>query len=154
MGPVVTARAYITVQASSNARLSGLGGSLTLYIGARIASLERIPPEVECLASDLIELSTRYNCAFWLPGVALHLNRRHTLEGIPRFKCSSFYELNAVNTLPVHDLSAVNDYILRFKYSSTIGHESVQAGLGRSSSEVDTSRRQVVQAPQPKKRGE
>jgi hypothetical protein len=36
-----------------------------------------------------------------------------------RFKCSSFYELNAVNTLPVHDLSAVNDYILRFKYSST-----------------------------------
>jgi hypothetical protein len=36
-----------------------------------------------------------------------------------RFKCSSFYELNAVNTLAVHDLSAVNDYILRFKYSST-----------------------------------
>src|SRR5271165_4720279 len=36
-----------------------------------------------------------------------------------RFECSSFYELNAVNTLPVHDLSAVNDYILRFKYSST-----------------------------------
>jgi hypothetical protein len=25
-----------------------------------------------------------------------------------RFKCSSFYELNAMNTLPVHDLSAVN----------------------------------------------
>ena len=38
-----------------------------------------------------------------------------------RFKCSSFYELNAVNTLPVHDLSAVNDCILRFKYSSTGG---------------------------------
>ena len=36
-----------------------------------------------------------------------------------RFKCNSFYELNAVNTLPVHDLSAVNDCILRFKYSST-----------------------------------
>ena len=36
-----------------------------------------------------------------------------------RFKCDSFYELNAVNTLPVHDLSAVNDCILRFKYSST-----------------------------------
>src|SRR5271166_4031498 len=40
-------------------------------------------------------------------------------RGCLRFKCSSFYELNAVNTLPVHDLSAVNDYILRFKYSST-----------------------------------
>jgi hypothetical protein len=25
-----------------------------------------------------------------------------------------------VNTLPVHDLSAGNDYILRFKYSSTV----------------------------------
>jgi hypothetical protein len=36
-----------------------------------------------------------------------------------RFKCNSFYELNAVNTLPVHHLSAVNDCILRFKYSST-----------------------------------
>src|SRR5271165_4282537 len=36
-----------------------------------------------------------------------------------RFKCDSFYELNAVNTLPVHDLSAVNDCILRFKYRST-----------------------------------
>src|ERR1700738_4810628 len=36
-----------------------------------------------------------------------------------RFKCNSFYELNAVNTLRVHDLSAVNDCILRFKYSST-----------------------------------
>src|SRR5271165_5402876 len=38
-----------------------------------------------------------------------------------RFKCDSFYELNAVNPLPVHDLSAVNDCILRFKYSSTAG---------------------------------
>jgi hypothetical protein len=41
---------------------------VTLYIGACIASLERIPAEVERLASDLIELSTRYNFAFWLPG--------------------------------------------------------------------------------------
>lgn len=41
---------------------------MTLYIGACIASLERIPAEVERLASDLIELSTRYNFAFWLPG--------------------------------------------------------------------------------------
>ena len=43
-----------------------------------------------------------------------------------RFKCNSFYELNAVNTLPVqlpvHDLSAANHYILRFKYSSTLAH--------------------------------
>ena len=37
-----------------------------------------------------------------------------------RFKCNSFYELNAMNTLPVYDLGAVNDCILRFKYSSTL----------------------------------
>ena len=50
-----------------------------------------------------------------------------------RFKYSSFYELNAVNTLPVHDLSAVNDYILRFKYSSTawarVGKSMVADGI-------------------------
>jgi hypothetical protein len=50
-------------------------------------------------------------------------------RGCLRFKCSSFYELNAVNTLPVHDLSAVNDYILRFKYSSTlVPHLAVYLG--------------------------
>jgi hypothetical protein len=36
-----------------------------------------------------------------------------------RFKYSSVHELNTVTTLPVYDLSAVSDYILRFKYSST-----------------------------------
>src|ERR1700724_1763571 len=43
-----------------------------------------------------------------------------------RFKCDSFYELNAVNTLPVHDLSAVNDCILRFKYSLTTAQDGAQ----------------------------
>jgi hypothetical protein len=49
-------------------------------------------------------------------------------RGCLRFKCSSFYELNAVNTLPVHDLGAVNDYILRFKYSSTTGKLRAREG--------------------------
>ena len=44
-----------------------------------------------------------------------------------RFKCNSFYELNAVNTLLVHDLSAVNDCILRFKYSSTTAQPYLEA---------------------------
>ena len=48
-----------------------------------------------------------------------------------RFKCNSFYELNAVNTLPVHDLSAVNDCILRFKYSSTASVENSGSGIAR-----------------------
>src|ERR1700751_2186988 len=47
-------------------------------------------------------------------GISLPKDRRCL-----RFKCNSFYELNAVNTSRVHDLSAVNDCILRFKYSST-----------------------------------
>src|ERR1700739_2614532 len=42
-----------------------------------------------------------------------------------RFKCNSFYELNAVNTSRVHDLSAVNDCILRFKYSSTTTYDHI-----------------------------
>jgi adenylate cyclase len=42
--------------------------AVALYIGAALASFERNPPEVERLTSDLIELSTRYNFAFWLPG--------------------------------------------------------------------------------------
>jgi len=48
-------------------------------------------------------------------------NSRPERSGRLRFKYSSVHELNAVNTLPVYDLGAVNDCILRFKYSSTIG---------------------------------
>ena len=36
-----------------------------------------------------------------------------------RFKCSSVYELKAVDKLPVHELSAVNDRGPQFKYSPT-----------------------------------
>jgi hypothetical protein len=32
-----------------------------------------------------------------------------------RFKCSAVHELEAVDKLPVHELSAVNDRSLRFK---------------------------------------
>jgi hypothetical protein len=46
-----------------------------------------------------------------------------------RFKRNSFYELNAVNTSRVHDLSAVDDCILRFKCSSTAGvHSGASSG--------------------------
>jgi len=39
-----------------------------LYFGGILARFERNSAEVERLASELVELSTRYNFAFWLPG--------------------------------------------------------------------------------------
>jgi hypothetical protein len=42
--------------------------AFALYFGGILARFERIPAEVERLASELIELSTRYNFAFLLPG--------------------------------------------------------------------------------------
>jgi hypothetical protein len=42
-----------------------------------------------------------------------------------RFKCSAVHELKAVDELPVHELSAVNDRSLRFKYSATAEQELV-----------------------------
>jgi hypothetical protein len=44
-----------------------------------------------------------------------------------RFKCSAVHELKAVDELPVHELSAVNDrsLSLRFKYSATDEQELV-----------------------------
>ena len=48
-------------------------------------------------------------------------------------------ELNAVNTLPVHDLSAVNDCTLRFKYSSTAFTHARDPGCGTSRKMVGRS---------------
>ena len=42
--------------------------AVALYLGGILARFERNPAEVERLASELIELSTRYDFAFWLPG--------------------------------------------------------------------------------------
>jgi adenylate cyclase len=48
------------------------GLASTIYHAASIAYFERDPVEVDRLASDLIELSTRHNFAFWLaPGEVL-----------------------------------------------------------------------------------
>jgi predicted ATPase len=42
-----------------------------LWHAAILAQYERNPAEVECYSSDLIELSTRHNFAFWLTGGAV-----------------------------------------------------------------------------------
>jgi adenylate cyclase len=41
--------------------------AVALHFAAYLAHYERNPVKVECLASELIELSTRQNFAFWLP---------------------------------------------------------------------------------------
>ena len=42
-----------------------------LWHAAALAQYERNPAKVECYSSDLIELSTRHNFAFWLSGGAI-----------------------------------------------------------------------------------
>jgi hypothetical protein len=42
--------------------------AVTLYFAGILAFYQRNPVEVERLAAELIELSARYNFAFWLPG--------------------------------------------------------------------------------------
>jgi hypothetical protein len=54
-----------------------------------------------------------------ISGVVLYLNRRHAPYGNLRFKYNSVQELKPVDRLPVHELSAVNDHSLRFKYRPT-----------------------------------
>jgi serine/threonine protein kinase len=45
--------------------------ALALYFASVSAVFERNPTEVEQLASELVELSTRYNFAFWLAGAKM-----------------------------------------------------------------------------------
>ena len=56
-----------------------------LYFGAILAFYQRNPVEVERLASELVELSARYNFAFWLPGA-------NVLRGWARSVCGDTSE--------------------------------------------------------------
>jgi hypothetical protein len=62
--------------------------ALALYWAARLGADERNPAEVDRSASDLIELSTRYNFVYWLAVGAIHRGwgrsaSGDTAEGIP-----------------------------------------------------------------------
>jgi predicted ATPase len=62
--------------------------ALALYWAARVGTDERNPAEVERVASDLIELCTRYNFVYWLAVGAIHRGWARsasgdTAEGIP-----------------------------------------------------------------------
>jgi hypothetical protein len=59
-------------------------------------------------------------CVEWFKHEAkVKLGPTKSLPGNPRFKCSFLQELKAVDSLPVHELSAVKAHCLRFKYRPT-----------------------------------
>ena len=55
--------------------------AFALYLGLFLARFERNPAEVERLASELIELSARYNFAFWLPGASIYRGWARSASG-------------------------------------------------------------------------
>ena len=82
--------------------------ALALYWAARLAVDERNPAEVERLASELIELSTRHNFVFWLATGEIYRGwarsvSGNTAEGIPWIEqgIRDFRATGAVLALPV-----------------------------------------------------
>ena len=69
LGEIASSRASIAEAISIAKELNDMSSlACALYFGAILARYERNPAEVERFALELIELSTRYNFAFWLPG--------------------------------------------------------------------------------------
>jgi tetratricopeptide (TPR) repeat protein len=82
--------------------------ALALYWAARLATDQRNPSEVDRLASDLIELSTRHNFVFWLATGEVYRGwarsvSDNTAEGIPWIEqgIRDFRATGAVLALPV-----------------------------------------------------
>jgi tetratricopeptide (TPR) repeat protein len=69
LGDITSCQSTIAEAISLAKELNDMNAlAVALYLGLVLARFERNPAEVERLASDLIELSARYNFAFWLPG--------------------------------------------------------------------------------------
>ena len=69
LGEIASCRATMAEAISLAKELNDMGAlAITLAFGAVLGHFERSPAEVERLASDLIELSTRQNFVRWLPG--------------------------------------------------------------------------------------
>ena len=89
LGEIASCRAAIAEAISLANELNDMHPlALALYWAARLGADERNPAEVDRSASDLIELSTRYNFVYWLAvGVILrgwaHSASGDTAEGIP-----------------------------------------------------------------------
>ena len=71
-GEITCCQATIVEAISLSKELNDPHGlALALYFSAYIAHYSRNPAEVERFVSDLIELSTHQNFAFWLPGATV-----------------------------------------------------------------------------------
>src|SRR5271166_3529921 len=69
LGEIASSQASMAEAISLAKELNDMSSlAVALYFGGILARFERNSAEVERLASELIELSTRYNFAFWLPG--------------------------------------------------------------------------------------
>jgi hypothetical protein len=96
----------------------------------------------------------------FLPMISTKGSSRPKNRSCLRFKYSSVHELKAADKLPVHELSAVNDHSLRFKYSATPA-VYLQVGRSRRSQKVTrvaldrvmVKRNFVDRAPQHKSGG-
>jgi serine/threonine protein kinase len=89
LGEIASSKATIAEAISLAEELSDMHGlALSLYFAGSLSHFQRNPAEMERMASALIELSARYNFAYWLPagvilrGWALSASA-HTAEGIP-----------------------------------------------------------------------
>ena len=82
LGEAASSQTSITKAISLAKELNDMSSlAFALYFGGILARFERNPAEVERLALELIELATRYNFSFWLPGATVLRGWAHTVSG-------------------------------------------------------------------------
>jgi hypothetical protein len=104
LGEIASSQANIAEAISLAKELNDMHGlAVSLYFAGVLAHCERNPTEVERLASNIIELSTRQNFALWLAeGLALRGWARSasgdTAEGIPWIE-HGIRDMRAIGTM-------------------------------------------------------
>jgi tetratricopeptide (TPR) repeat protein len=109
LGEMSSSQASIAEAVSISKRVNDMHAlALALYWAARLAADDRNPGEVERLASELIELSTRHSFVFWLATGEVYRGWArsafgNTTEGIPWLEqgIRDFRATGAVLALPV-----------------------------------------------------
>src|SRR6516165_8837756 len=109
LGEIASSQAAIAEAISIAKEVNDMNAlALALYWAARLAADERNPAEVERLASELIELSTRHNFVLWLSAGEIYRGwarsvSGNTAEGIPWIELGirDFRATGAVLTVPL-----------------------------------------------------
>ena len=84
LGEIASGQATIAEAISLAKGLNGLPAlAIALAWAAAFAQCQRNPAEVDRLATELIELSTRYHFAFWLPEGAIYRGWARSVSGDP-----------------------------------------------------------------------